>query len=65
MKRRGRPRKKSEQEIIPPSHLCPERRFGPLDEAGQTRVRAADAETLLLWSDRILTAQSLSEVFGE
>jgi len=42
-----------------------ERRFGPLDEALRERIRAADAETLLQWSDRILTAAAAEDVVKE
>ncbi len=41
-----------------------ERRFGPLADATLQRVRAADAETLLVWGDRVITAATLDEVFG-
>lgn len=41
-----------------------ERRFGPIDEAIQNRIHSADAETLLIWGDRILNAQSIEDVFG-
>jgi hypothetical protein len=39
-----------------------ERRFGPLPEEARRRIENADAETLLEWSDRVLTAQSLDQV---
>ncbi len=39
-------------------------KFGPLPEAVVARVRGADAETLLIWSERILTAVGCEEVFG-
>jgi hypothetical protein len=42
-----------------------ERRFGPLTEATQLRVRSAEPERLLAWGERVLTAQTLDEVFGE
>jgi hypothetical protein len=38
-------------------------RFGPLDETVRQRIQAADAETLLLWGERVLTAQTLTDVF--
>jgi phage baseplate assembly protein W len=38
-------------------------RFGPLDETVRQRIQAADAETLLLWGERVLTAQTLADVF--
>jgi predicted transposase/invertase (TIGR01784 family) len=39
-----------------------ERKFGPPGEAVRQRVAAADAETLLAWSERILTAEDLDAV---
>ena len=33
-------------------------------EANREQVESADAETLLMWSDRILTAKSIEEVLG-
>lgn len=38
-------------------------KFGPLEPAIEDRVRSADADLLLEWSERILTAGSLAEVF--
>ena len=38
-------------------------RFGPLDETVRQRIQAAGAETLLLWGERALTAQTLADVF--
>jgi hypothetical protein len=40
-----------------------ERRFGALDETSRTRIFQADAETLLQWGERVLTATTLAEVF--
>ena len=40
-------------------------KFGALDEPARARLAAADSETLLVWGDRVLTAASLAEVFGE
>ena len=37
-------------------------KFGPIPESVTTRVQAADAETLLTWSERVLTAETLDEV---
>jgi len=42
-----------------------QRRFGPLSEALEARVGAADRETLLRWSDRMLTAARAEDVFAE
>ena len=39
-----------------------ELKFGPPSEAVRAQINAADADTLLRWSERILTAQSLEEV---
>jgi len=41
-----------------------ELKFGPPDAAMRKRVESADAETLLRWSERILTAASLDELFA-
>jgi hypothetical protein len=40
-------------------------KFGPLDEATQARLAAADSATLLAWSERVLTAHCLADVFGD
>ena len=37
-------------------------KFGPPSESVRQRVQEADAETLLQWSERVLTAQGLDEV---
>ncbi len=42
-----------------------ERRFGPLPEPWRERIADADADTLLVWSERVLTARRLEEVFAE
>jgi hypothetical protein len=42
-----------------------ERRFGLLDEAIRQRVRSAEPERLLVWGERVSTAQTLDEVFRE
>ncbi len=39
-----------------------ERKFGPTGEAMRQRIAAADSETLLAWSERILTADDLEAV---
>ena len=39
-----------------------ELKFGPPSEAVRAQINAADADTLLRWSERILTAQTLDEV---
>lgn len=40
-----------------------ERKFGRLDPQIRKRVRSADAERLLDWGERVLTAQRLEDVF--
>ena len=40
------------------------RRFGPLPEWVQTRLRSASSEELETWADRVLDATRLEEVFG-
>jgi len=40
-------------------------RFGTLPEDVTARIHAADAETLLRWSERILSASTLDAVFAE
>jgi len=40
-------------------------RFGPVDEAVRERIRVADTQTLQVWGKRILTAQTIEEVFGD
>jgi hypothetical protein len=39
-------------------------RFGELPPAIVARVEAAEPEVLEAWGERVLTAQSLDEVFG-
>jgi hypothetical protein len=41
-----------------------ERKFGRVDPQTRRRVRDADAERLLLWGERVLTAERLEEVFA-
>ena len=38
-------------------------RFGSLPEEIELRVATADAQTLLRWSERVLTAPSLEAIF--
>lgn len=40
-------------------------KLGPLAPEIEARVRSADADRLLEWSDRILTAESLEDVFRD
>jgi hypothetical protein len=41
-----------------------ERKFGRLDARTRKRIRSADAERLLVWGERVLTAERLEDVFG-
>ena len=41
------------------------RKFGELPDEVRDRVEAADDETLLEWSERVLTAGNLGEVIRE
>ena len=40
-------------------------KFGPLEPETEERVRSADADRLLEWGERVLTAQSLQDVFRD
>ena len=40
------------------------RRFGPLPDWAQQRLRSASSEELETWADRVLDAQRLEDVFG-
>ncbi len=40
-------------------------KYGPLNQAIKTKLSTADAEQLLLWGERVLTAASLEEIFAE
>ena len=42
-----------------------EHKFGTLSKKAQARLNKADAETLLVWGERILTAPSLEAVFAD
>ena len=42
-----------------------ELKFGPLSPHDQERIDATDSDRLLEWGERILTARSLAEVFGD
>lgn len=41
------------------------RRFGDIPKPIVQKITKADAETLLLWSDKILDASNLEEIFAE
>ena len=38
-------------------------KFGPLPEPVRARIESADADTLLRWSERVLSVDHLDEVF--
>ena len=40
-------------------------RFGPVSEIIDARIKKADSQTLQLWGKRILTAQTIEEVFAD
>lgn len=40
-------------------------KFGPLEPEIEDRVRSADADRLLAWGERVLTAESLQDVFRD
>ena len=42
-----------------------EQRFGPLGELAQTRLDKDDYEAIEQYADRVLSAQSLSDVLGD
>ena len=42
-----------------------ERRSGPLSTALKQRIASTDAETLLIYGDRVLDAKSLDDIFGD
>ncbi len=43
--------------------LLVEKKLGPLPDWARTRIAAADAEQLLVWAERVLTAGTLEEIF--
>ena len=40
-------------------------KFGALNEEQRSVLRAADPEKLICWGERLFTAQSLDDVFGQ
>jgi len=40
-------------------------KFGPPDAQVRRRIESADADTLLIWSERVLTAQTPDEVLSQ
>lgn len=41
-----------------------ETKFGPLDAESRARLDAADFQQILVWSDRMLDATTLAEMFA-
>jgi len=42
-----------------------DRRFGPLSNAVRERIAATDAETLLVYGERMLDAKGLDDIFAD
>lgn len=42
-----------------------EMKFGPLDDESRARLDAADYERLIAWTDRMLDAHAIQDVFME
>lgn len=42
-----------------------DRRFGPLSAEARRRIAEADAETLLVWGERLLEAKTLADIWGD
>jgi hypothetical protein len=42
-----------------------ERRFGSLPPTVSRRLEAAESNELLRWADRVLSARTLEDVFGD
>ena len=42
-----------------------EHRFHALDEPTRKRIESADADQLLEWGERVLTAERLEDVFSD
>jgi flagellar biosynthesis/type III secretory pathway protein FliH len=40
-------------------------KFGPLEPEIEDRVRSADADRLLEWGERVLTAETLQDIFRD
>lgn len=40
-------------------------KFGSIDEAARARIATASSADLVQWSERVLTAESLGDVFGD
>lgn len=40
-------------------------KFGPLEAEIEERVRSADPDRLLVWGERVLTAESLQDIFRD
>jgi hypothetical protein len=41
-----------------------EMKFGPMDDESRARLDAADFQQILVWSDRMLDAGTLAEMFA-
>jgi predicted transposase YdaD len=41
------------------------RKFGPVDPGIEERLRSADADRLLEWSERVLSAERVEDVFQD
>jgi len=41
------------------------RKFGAIDEPARIRVLGADAEQLLVWGERVLSADTIEELFED
>ena len=62
-KKEGRQEGRQEREAAVLLRMI-ERKFGPEAAAAhQERIEQADTETLLAWSDRILTAKTVEDLF--
>ena len=42
-----------------------EKKFGPLSAEMRSRIESANARQLVEWSERILTAESTGQIFGD
>ncbi len=40
-----------------------EHRFSPVPEDARARILSADIDQLVLWTDRLMSAESLADVF--
>ena len=63
-KAEGKAEGKVEGQIRTLSRLI-ERRFGALSDALRARLESADLVTLDLWTDRVIDAKTLDEIFDD